>query len=226
MMQRKSAMALAAVAAGLAYGGVARALDLQVSSSLDEWKANFRSFNVENFNGLPNDLVSIGDAAGGTLTGPAGFDIVIDRGSPVVATGIQNGLFIGDVHSPFDLDGNAQTDVPQVTSLQFEGQMFGFAATFLSLNTAGIEVMIANETFDLPVGSPSFFGVVSRMPFGFDDVQIRFLGNPAQPRNLNEVFFMDDVHFSASLIPEPLTGGLAMLGLGALGVATTRRRRA
>lgn len=226
MRYRSTVSVLTAALAGLAFTSFASALDLQVIGSRAEWENNFQTFQTENFNSLPNEIVPIGDPNGGTLTGPAGFDIMIDRGSPVIDTGIINGLVFGDVHSPTDTNGDPQTDVPLVTSMKFDGQIFGFAANLLSINTAGLEVMIADESIEVPVGSSSFFGVIAKAPFGFDEVQFKFLGDPASPRNLSEQFLLDDISFSDNPIPEPVSGGLAMLGMGALTLAVTRRRSA
>lgn len=226
MRFRKHVSILTAAVAGLAFTSFASALDLTVISTRAEWENRFVTFQTENFNSLPDETVAIGDPAGGTLTGPNGFDITIDRGSPLLETGIINGLYFGDVHSPTDLNGDPQTDVPQVTTFTFDGEIFGFAANILSNNTAGLEIMIADQTIEVPVGSSSFFGVISKLPFGFDEVQIKYLGDPGSPRNLSEQFILDDISFSDDPIPEPLTGGLALIGMGALTLTASRRRRA
>jgi len=211
---------ITAAMAGLFFAGGAQAMTVHTVDSQQAWKQGVVEFSTEDFNSLPDEPVPVG---GGTLTGPNGFDIVVDRESDRIATGILGGRFFGEVNSPTDLNGDPQTDVPLVTTLKFDGSILGFSATLLNVNTGGLQIMIGDQSFEVSDGT-SFFGVLADLPGGFDELQIKY--NPASTnRALIEQFFLDDVNIATALVPEPITAGLSLMSLGALAVAATRRRR-
>lgn len=102
---------------------------------------------------------------------------------------------------------------------------FGFYTTGVQTTfTAAITVSLidgSHMSFDLPLnvnGGVSYFGVVDDIPF----LSVSIV-NTSQPGQ-SDAWGIDDISYNTSLVPEPESWALLVLGFGLIG-ATLRRRK-